>query len=150
MTTHSTTRTVLRALVAGLFAAGLTAAWPLSAEAGKSGGGGKVQAHDISVTKPVDRASPVLQQATTKGTHIRDIHIDPARASEIWWRCPSNLSLTRTLQEHDVRFGSKAYMCSAKRYVRFTPNSRHCGRHSRQQKPPSFRPRVSRPQNQIV
>ena len=77
MTTHSTIRTVLRALVAGLFAAGLTAAWPLSAEAGKSGGGGKVQTHDMSVTKKVDRASPVLGQATTKGTHIRNIHIDP-------------------------------------------------------------------------
>jgi type VI secretion system (T6SS) effector Hcp len=77
MTTHSTIRTVLRALVAGLFAAGLTAAWPLSAEAGKSGGGGKVQTHDMSVTKKVDRASPILHEATTKGTHVHNIHIDP-------------------------------------------------------------------------
>src|SRR5262245_32230453 len=30
---------------------------------------------------------------------------------------------------HDVRFGSKADMCSAKRHVRFTPNSNRESRH---------------------
>jgi|SRR5690348_16816327 type VI protein secretion system component Hcp len=73
MTTHSTTRTVLRALIAGLIAAGLSAVWPLSAQAGKSGGGGHVQTHDISVTKTADKASPNLYRSTAKGEHYRKV-----------------------------------------------------------------------------
>jgi hypothetical protein len=36
----------------------------------------------------------------------------------------------RAVIRPDVRFGSKADMCSAKRHVRFTPNSGHSGRQS--------------------
>jgi type VI protein secretion system component Hcp len=76
MTTHSTIKTVLRALVASLFAAGLSAMWPLSAQAGKSGGGGgHVQTHDISVTKTVDKASPNLYRAAAKGRHFDEVTI---------------------------------------------------------------------------
>jgi hypothetical protein len=32
-------------------------------------------------------------------------------------------------QRADVRFGSKADMCSAKGHVRFTPGSGHCAAH---------------------
>ena len=38
---------------------------------------------------------------------------------------------TCAAQQADVRFGSKADMCSAKRHVRFTPNSGHVQRNQR-------------------
>jgi hypothetical protein len=57
MTTHATIGKGLRILVASFFATCLLAAWPLSAQAGKNGGG-HVQTQDLHVTKTVDQASP--------------------------------------------------------------------------------------------
>ena len=81
MTIHSTVKTVLRTLVAGLLAAGLSAVWPLSAQAGKSGGGGHVQSHDISVTKTIDRSSPSLYRSTAQGKHFSDVKITTRKSA---------------------------------------------------------------------
>lgn len=79
MLIHSTVKTVLRTLVAGLFAAGLSAVWPLSAQAGKSGGGGHVR--DISVTKTADTSSPSLYQGTAQGKHYSNVKITTRKST---------------------------------------------------------------------
>jgi type VI protein secretion system component Hcp len=68
-------------LIASLFTAGLLAVWPLSAQAGKSGGGGHVQTHDISVTKTVDKASPTLYRSPVQGKHIDNVKITTRKSS---------------------------------------------------------------------
>ena len=64
-------------------------------------------------------------------------------------RPPAQTSMLRVMWEFgyrsssdqsDVRFGSKADMCSAKRHVRFTPNSGHGSGIPINKKPLSFRP----------
>jgi hypothetical protein len=47
-----------------------------------------------------------------------------ARAASNHW----GLIVWRRWADHDVRFGSVANVCAAKRHVRFTPNSGHVRR----------------------
>jgi|ERR1700741_5072437 Type VI secretion system effector, Hcp len=63
MTTPSTIANVVWTLCASLFATFAFAMWPLSAEA-KSNNTSHVNHHEITVTKKIDKASPVLFKKT--------------------------------------------------------------------------------------
>jgi hypothetical protein len=67
MTLRTIIRNGLRALVASFLAACLLAVWPQSAQAGKSGGG-HVQHKEITITKHVDKASPMMAKKKPAGT----------------------------------------------------------------------------------
>jgi len=67
MTTHAIIRNSLRTLVASFLATCLLAVWPQCAQAGKSGGG-RVQHKEITITKHVDKASPMMAKKKPAGT----------------------------------------------------------------------------------
>lgn len=46
-----------------------------SHSSGSGAGTGKVQFHDISIVKKVDRASPALFMAAAEGSHIKDVQL---------------------------------------------------------------------------
>ena len=61
MTTHSTIRNVLRALVASLFAVAFSVTWTMSAHAGSKAGH---QTHDVTITKHIDKPTPQIAKKT--------------------------------------------------------------------------------------
>jgi type VI protein secretion system component Hcp len=67
MTTHAIIRNGLRTLVASFLATCLLAVWPQSAQAGKSGGG-HVQHKEFTITKQLDKATPVMAKKKPTGT----------------------------------------------------------------------------------
>lgn len=53
-----------------------------SAHTGGGGGAGKVNVQDISVTKYVDKSSPLLLKACCNGQHIKEINLVVRKAGE--------------------------------------------------------------------
>lgn len=49
---------------------------------GGGGGAGKANAQDISVTKYIDKSSPLLIKACTKGTHIKSAKLTVRKAGD--------------------------------------------------------------------
>jgi len=85
MTTQAIIRAGLRTLVASFFATCLLAAWPLSAQAGKSGGSGggrggeSVNHQEITVSKHFDAATPKSGGNVSGGWNVKQNTALPRR-----------------------------------------------------------------------
>jgi type VI secretion system secreted protein Hcp len=49
---------------------------------GGGGGAGKVNFHDLSITKTIDKATPKLMQACATGKHIKEVILTAARSRD--------------------------------------------------------------------
>jgi type VI secretion system secreted protein Hcp len=53
-----------------------------SAQSGGGGGAGKVSVQDISITKYVDKATPLILKACCNGQHVKEINLVVRKAGE--------------------------------------------------------------------
>ena len=81
------------------------------------------------------RKRPRRRRATEKRDELAPLHVFPLGTRRVQYVKPSTLrpggewemahNRHQNLIRADVRFGSKADICNAKKHVRFTPNSGH-------------------------
>ena len=99
---------------------------------------------NFGISAAVVISSPATTAAATKGTLNRNMtssqtRLSPRTSGPILYGSAQPSSWTWV----HVRFGSKADICSAKRHVRFTPESGHRGSPEQAQKPVPYANSVS-------